>query len=111
MEGDGRLHAFDHRLRECAPHPGHRLLTIPAVHDDLAEQRVVEGRNGVGCHEVAVDAHTVAAGGDPAGDAPGARRERVRVLRVHATLDGVTVEPDRFLTVTERLAGRDPDLL
>src|SRR5438876_11857218 len=75
MERDGGLDTFQHRLAERPAHPVDRLLTARAAHDDLGEQRVVERRDRVGRHQVAVDSDVETTGRHPHGYAAGSWSE------------------------------------
>src|SRR6516225_9935853 len=111
VERDRRLDAFENGLAQGPPHPVDRLLAAGAPYDDLGEERVVERRNGVRRHHVAVHAHVEAAGGNPHRHAAGARGEGLWILRVDAALHRVALEPYGILLVAERLPVGDPDLL
>ena len=110
MIRDRGLHALHDRLAERPAHALDRLAAIAAVDDDFAEERVVERRNGIRRHEVAVDTYTEAARRHPRGDAPRAGRECVGIFRVHPAFDGVTLEADGLLAVPQRLARGDANL-
>ena len=56
-------------------HPGHGVVAVLAPNDQLADQGVVEGRNVVARVDVAVDAHTRPAGGQPSRNASGGGTE------------------------------------
>ena len=67
----------------------HSARSAP-VHDELAEQRVVEGRHGVALEQHRVEAHALALRDDQTADQARTRHEvAMRVLRVDAALDRV----------------------
>ena len=75
-------------------HAGNGLLAVRGVDHQFGHQRVVVGRNDAVGISGGVDAHADAAGDVPAGDAPGGRGKRLRMLGVDAALDGVAAHRD-----------------
>ena len=102
--------AFDHRLGQRRAHAGQSLLARVAVHDDLADHRVVVGRHKVVGVSVRIHTHTGAAWRVPGGDATGGRNELVRVFRIHPALDGVATDLDLALGEGQLFASRHHDL-
>ena len=88
QEGNRGRHPLDDEAVEGLTHAGERLLPIVAVHDDLREQGVVVGRDGIAGVDVGVDPHAGPAGRVVGRDQAGRRLEvAVRVLGVDAALD------------------------
>ncbi len=114
VEWDRRLDAsaLDLELAQRAIHPLDRLRTGRRPHDQLRDQRVVEGGDRPARVAVRVDAGPGAAGRhvdvEPAG---GGREVAIGVLGVDAALDRVAAQHDVILADRQRLAGGDADLL
>src|SRR6202521_1571435 len=72
-------------------HAAQRLLAVAPLANELGEQRVVEGRNGVACVDVGIQTNSGTAGWMEDIDVT-RRRLKVsrRILRIHATFDDVT---------------------
>src|SRR6202034_3349076 len=47
VQRNGCADPFDHELVECAPHGGEGFESRGRVHDELADEGVVIGRNGI----------------------------------------------------------------
>src|SRR5262249_49111107 len=69
---NGGLDTVDDELRQAALEPHQALVAVLAMHDQLADQAVVVGRDAVALVSTAVDAHAEPARGMPIGD--GTRR-------------------------------------
>src|ERR1700704_2769079 len=106
---DGRLDAFDHELGQTALQPHQALVAVLAVHDELADQAVVVGRDAVALVGAAVHSDAEPAGGMPVGDGAGRRPEGPGVLGIDAALDGVAREDHLVLRERQRCAGGDAD--
>ena len=78
VQGDGGLDPLDDQLVEGPPHPGDGLGRVGGVDDQLAQQRVVVGRNGVARLDVRVPPHARAAGDRSAVIRPGEGGNRCR---------------------------------
>ena len=89
VERDRGLDPLDDGLGERAPHAVDRLRAVGALDDDLGDEGVVDGRDRVAGHEVAVYADPRASGGNPRGDPSRIRGEGVGIFGVDPTLDGV----------------------
>src|SRR5258708_21940964 len=111
VERDVGLDALDHHLGERYPHARERLLTRVAVGDELADERVVVGRDVVVGVDVRVVADARAAGDVVLRDAPGRGHEGVRILGVDAALDRVAFLHDVLLAELELHARGHADLL
>ena len=93
VERDGGLDALDHELAQRPLHADDRLPPVPPLHDQLADQAVVGGRDGVAGVDVGVHPHAgparrvrswVTVPGEGAKLAGG-------ILGVDAALDGVAL--------------------
>ena len=73
---DRRLDAVDDELRQRPLQPHHAFVARLAVHDQLADEAVVVGRDAIALVDAAVDAHAEAAGRMPIGDLARARGGR-----------------------------------
>ena len=112
MQRDGGLDAADKVLAQRPVHAFEGHLAVVAVSDELADHRIVIGRNRVPAVDMRVDAHAVAAGSIVEPDGAGRRGEVAGgVLGVDAALDRVAPELDVFLVETQLLTGGDADLL
>src|SRR6185369_5354707 len=87
-----------------------RLLAGVAVHDDLADHRVVVGRYEVVGVDVRIDPHTGPARSVPHGDAPRRRNELVWILGIDSAFDRMAAQHDVALREWQLLAGRHHDL-
>ena len=97
---------------ECPAHPGEGLEPVRGMDDELAQERVVVGRNRVSGLHVRVPSHAGTAGNSDRGDPAGRRAEVVvRILGVDAAFQGMAPGDDVLLAKRERLTGGDPDLL
>src|SRR5580765_1571037 len=110
LQRDIGLHAVDDELAERDAHARDRGLAVAAVHDQLADHRIVVWRNPVAVVDVRVHAHAGAARGEEAFDHAGRRHERVRVFRIDAALDRVAGDLDVALLDRELFAARDQQL-
>src|SRR6185312_4168403 len=105
------LDAFEHHLGERDAHARDRGVAVAAVHDELADHRIVVRRNAIAVVDVRVDAHAGAAGAFEALDRAGTGHERIRILGVDAAFDGVAVDLDVGLLDRQLLAAGDQQLL
>ena len=88
-----------------------RLSSIGAPRDDLCEHRVVVRRHDEPVGEGTVDAHAIARRlGQRDHLARAGQEAALRILRVHAGLDGVPGEPNVILCNRQRLPRRDAQL-
>lgn len=62
VQFDGRGHAFDAQLVECAPHTGHGGLAAMCGHDELAHHRVELRRDRVSFDYAGIHPHAGSAG-------------------------------------------------
>src|SRR5690606_2797440 len=108
---DRRFHALQHEFVEGAAQPHQAFGAVAAEHDQLADEAVVAGRDGVARVDAGVDPDPEAAGRMVRLDAPRRRPEGDRVLRIDAALDGMAVELDVALFGPQFAAGGDPYLL
>src|SRR5688572_18942131 len=105
-----RLDAVDDHLAERDAHPRDRLRALRAVHDQLADHRVVVRRDLVALVDVRVDAHAGAARRVEVADQAGRRHERLRILGVDAALDRVAGDRDVGLADRQLPAAGDQQL-
>jgi hypothetical protein len=111
QERDRRVDALDDERLQRDARPHQRLLARVAVHDQLADQRVVVRRHHVAGVRMRVHAHARPARRMEDRDLAGTRREvALRVLGVDAALDAVAAQ-FRRLRDRQRLARRHADLL
>ncbi len=87
-----RLDAVDHELVERAAQPHHAFDAVAAMHDQLADQAVVIGRDAVAGIDAGIDADAEAARRVEMRDRAGRGHEGARVLGIDAALDGVALE-------------------
>src|SRR5262245_2218047 len=92
VEGDGGLDAADHELLERSAQAHQALVAARAVHDQLGHHRIVVGRDGVTGVEAGIDPYPKATRWMIVGNAAGAGREGLGILRIDAALDGVTLD-------------------
>src|SRR5690606_38524255 len=111
LQRDVGLDAVDHHLAQRHAHAADCGLAVRAVHDQLADHRVVVRRHAVTLVDVGVHAHARAARGMEVLDQAGAGEEGFRVLGVDAALDGVAVEHHVLLADAQLVAGGDAQLL
>ena len=111
LQRDVALHPFDHRLGQRQAHARDGGGAVAAVHDQLADHRVVVRRDAVAVVQVGVHAHARAAGCLEALHRAGAGHEGVRVLGVDAALDRVAGDLDVLLPDRQLLATGDQQLL
>ena len=110
-------HAHDVHLGQRRIEPGQRLCTRGAVHDQLGDHRVVEGRDLAALAHAVVHAHAAALEGgvlrrlavDVQG-AGGGQEVVVGVLGADACLDRMAVDLQLLLLQRQRLAGGDAQL-
>src|SRR5436305_3298267 len=57
LKGDGGLNAGDHVFAQGPAHFVHRLAPVAAKRNQLANHRIISGRDGVPGIGVAIDAH------------------------------------------------------
>jgi hypothetical protein len=89
---DRGIDAVDHEFVKRAASRIMHSLPRPAVHDQLADQAVVIGRDLVALIDAGIDAHAKPAGRVVMGDRAGRGDEGVRILGIDAALDGVAME-------------------
>ncbi|MPL84613.1 hypothetical protein SDC9_30578 [bioreactor metagenome] len=102
--------AIDDQLAQRPAEARQRLLPVAPVHDQLADQAVVIGRDLVAVIERRIDAHTEPARGVVLGDAAGAGGEVRQPLGVDPHFDRGAADLQVFLAEFHRLTGRDADL-
>ena len=79
-------------------HPRHGVVAVLAPNDQLADQGVVEGRDVIARVDVAIDAYTRSAGGQPSGDPSGSGTEVMAgILGIDPAFDGMAGELDLLL--------------
>src|SRR5690606_37513373 len=105
------LDAVHDHLAQRHPHAGDGLGAVGAVHDQLADHRIVVRRDLVALVDVAVHAHAGAARGVEVLHQAGAGQEADRILGIDAALDGVAGEADVLLAQAQLLAAGDQQLL
>src|SRR3989337_2813873 len=110
-EGNGGLDAIDHELSKRPLEPHQTLVAGAGMHDELANQTVIIGGNGVARVGAGIDPDAEASRRVKMRDGPRRRPEGVRVLRVDAAFDGMAVEADVLLAERKRRTRRNPDLL
>ena len=96
---------------ERAAQAHQRLGPGAAVHDELADQRIIVGRDRVAGVDGRIDADAETAGRMIIGDLAGRRPEGRGVFGVDAALDGVAAQHHVVLLDRERGAPGDLDLL
>jgi hypothetical protein len=96
-ERDRGLDPVDDELRKRPLEPHHALIACLAVHDELADQAVVVGRDSLALIGAAVDADTQPSWRMPIGNLAGRRPECARVLGIDTAFDGVAGENDVLL--------------
>src|SRR4029450_4465177 len=105
------LDAVDDEFVERALEPHQAFAAGLAVDDELADQRVVVGRDRVAVIDGGIDGHAEAAGGWVSHELARRGPEGDRVLGVDAAFDGVPVKLHVALGELELAAGGDADLL
>src|SRR5690606_28431453 len=111
LQRDVGLDAVHHHLAQRHAHPRDRLVAVGAVHDQLADHRIVVRRDRVALVDVRVHAHAGAAGRVEVLDQAGRGQEAVRILGVDAAFDRVAAQHHVFLADRELLPGGDLELL
>ena len=112
VQRDRRLDTLDDQLVEGPAHPGDGLEPGRGMDDQLAQERVIVGRDGVAGLHMRVPPHARAARHPDRGDLAGRRAKVVvRVLRVDPAFDGMAAGDDILLAKGQGLAGGNPDLL
>jgi hypothetical protein len=111
VQRDRGVDAADHEFLERAAQAHQAFVAGAAVHDQLADQRIVVGRDRIAGIERGIDAHAQAARRVIVGDLARGGREGLGVLGVDPALDGVAVDHDVLLRKRQRRAGGDADLL
>src|SRR3990172_7574471 len=101
-EGDGGLDAIDHELSKRPLEPHQAFVARAGMHDELADQTVVVGGDGVARVSAGIDPDAETSRRVEMRDRPRRWPEGVRVLRVDAAFDGMTVEADLILAERER---------
>ena len=109
--GSVDLDPVDDELVERAAQPHHAFDAVAAVHDQLADQAVVVGRDAIAGIGAGIDADAEAARRMEMRDRAGRGHEGARVLGVDAAFDGVAEEADVVLLHRQAAAGGDADLL
>ena len=110
LQRDIGLDAFDHHLAERHAHACDRGFAIAAVHDQLADHRIIVGRDAVTVVDMRIDAHAGAPGAQETLDQAGTRHEGFRIFGIDAALDRVAGEQDVFLAQREFFARGDHQL-
>ncbi len=91
---DGGLDAADDHLAQASLQAGDALGPVAAVHDQLAGQAVIVGRDGVAGVESGIQPHPQPAGRVEVGDQARRGGEGPRVLGIDPALDRVALEDD-----------------
>src|SRR2546421_5929081 len=104
------LDAFDHHFGQRILHARDGGLARVAVGDDLADQRIIVGRDVVAGVDVAVDADAGTARGVPQADRAGGWHEGLGILGVDAAFHGMTADLHVALRVGQTLACGDQQL-
>ena len=91
------IDALHDGLTQSGAHSRERLFTGITMHNDLANHRIIVGRDKVVGVHMGVDPHTRTAGRMPHGDAPRRRDELVGIFGIQAALDGMTANLDLSL--------------
>ena len=110
MQGDGGFDALDVQFAEGPLHAGDGLAPGRLVDDQLADHRIVVGRDDVAFVDVRIEPHA-----ESAGDAQPRDRARrgaevlVRVFGVDAALDRHALLANVRLAERQLLAGRDAE--
>ncbi|ENN85990.1 hypothetical protein RHSP_16060 [Rhizobium freirei PRF 81] len=107
----GGLDAVDDEFVERAAQAHHAFDAGPAMHDQLADQAVVVGRDPIALIGAGIDAHAKAAGRMEMCDRAGRRNEGACVFGIDAAFDGVAMEMHFILRHRKTAAGGDTDLL
>ena len=107
MQRDIRADAVHDDLVQRSRHPRDRGTAMLAVRDDLRNQRIVVRRHHVAAIHVTVHPNARPTGWMPQRDGAGRWNEGLRILRVDAAFDRVSVPSNVLLRVAQRLAGRD----
>ena len=105
------LDSVDDELVERALESHQAFAARLAVHDQLAHQRIIVGRNRISVIDGRIDAHAQAAGRMVVHDLARGGAKRNRVLGIDAAFDGMAVELDVALRDFEAASGGDADLL
>src|SRR5690606_19359458 len=92
MQSYVRIHAFHDHFGQGDAHAGDRLFAGIAIRNELADHRVVVGRNPVTRKHVRIHAHTRTARHVPVGDKTWARNELEGIFSVDPAFDGVATE-------------------
>src|SRR5881628_1655768 len=112
MEGQNRRDAFNRELPQGPRHSGDRVMAVPAVRDDLRDQRVVESLDDGALRDPAVDANAWPPGLVVSRDHPGRGREVGGwVFGIDAAFDRPTVKGDLVLRHAQGFARGDSNLL
>src|SRR5690606_3140088 len=111
LQRDVGADAVDHHLAQRHAHAGDRLLAVGAVHDQLADHRVVVGGHRIAFVDVRVHARPRAAGRVEVLDQAGRGQEGIRILGVDAAFDGVAAQHHVLLPDRQLLARGDLELL
>src|SRR5690606_4216922 len=111
LQRDVGADAVDHHFRQGHAHARDRLIAVGAVHDQLADHRVVVRRHAVTFVDVRVHAHAGATGGVEVLDQAGRGQEGLGVLGVDPALDRVAAQDHVLLPDRQLLARGDPELL
>src|SRR5581483_11372778 len=104
------LDPLDDHFRQGVLHAGDGRLARIAKGDDLADERVVVGRNVIARIHVAVDPDAGTARRVPQADGAGGGHEGLGILGVDAALDGVAPDLHIALHVGQPLAAGDEEL-
>src|SRR5690606_9193654 len=107
----GGLDAIDHDLVERAAQAHQALVARAAVHDQLADQAIVIGRDAVAGIDAGIDADPEPARHVEMGDGPRRGGEGARILGIDAALYGMPEEADIPLLRRQAAARGDADLL
>src|SRR5713226_5779609 len=105
------LDAIDHELVDRPPQPHQAFATRLAMHDELAEQRIVIRRDHIALIGSRIDPHAHAAGRMVMHDLARGGAERHWILSIDAAFDRVTVELHVALCNRQLIAVGDADLL
>src|SRR5450830_252312 len=111
VQRDIGLDPVHHDFVQGVAHARQGFVTVLAVGDQLADQRVIVRRYRITTVQVRIDANAVAAWSVEVLDGARARNELLRVLGVDPALQGVTADHHVVLGVGQRVAGGDAEHL
>src|SRR5262245_31284768 len=96
-ERQRRLDAVNNEFVERAAQTHHRFDAVAPMHDQLADQAVVIGRNAIAGINARIDTDSEASRRVEMRNRSGRRNESTRVLGIDAAFDGMAMEADILL--------------